>query len=307
MSHDHQQIHDCLAEVMGVWASTLEKQLSLGCLAFGLKNGSPAGIHGMDGSLVVLDLVARTLTVDRYIGAFVTEAKDGKTPVQNTLPEFLHAAGIGLDHPVRIHVWRSKDSLGADIDHHMYDGTHLAFHPEKMPRSPQGVCQRAIDQVYALAEQGTPYAAFVADKSPPNILAALAVTQIAARFATKNGVVTLPSPFRRRTLQEAAQCGREAVEVLYAMRRLQDGRKPDKVWLTSLSSPAAEVARKGKFSDPGALCAAIMVECPNVYAGMTEVLRLLRPLGLLAENDWTMLRAVDGDEEAVQNETGALE
>lgn len=299
MSDDHQQIHDCLADIMGVRAPSLEKQLSLGCLAFGLKNGCPAGIQGMDGSLVVLDLAARTLTVDRYIGAFVTEAVDGKAPVQALLPERLRAAGIGPDHPVQVHVWRSKDTLGDTINHGMYDGTHLVFHPEKMPRSHYGVCQRAIDQVYALAEAGTPYAAFVATKSPPNILGQLAVIQVVARFATQNGAVTLPSPFRRCTLQDAAQVGREAVEALYALRCLQNGQKLDKDWLAS-ESPVAQVVREGSFSDPVLLSATIGNQCPDVYAAMTEGMRILRPLGLLTGEDWALLRGAS--EEEGQNE-----
>lgn len=320
---DQDIIHEALAQIMGIKAPTLEKQMTIGCLPLGLKTGNPLGLNGaVVGVLTVMDMAAMTLTADRYIGSFISPEGPTKGPRhQDALPERLRAAGIGPDSPVRFHVWRSGNSCDGDIDTSMYDGCHLTFHDDKMPRNPVygGACQRALDQVYALAEAGTPYAAFVLGKSPGNILNNLAVTQGAARFATESEIITLPSLYRRGILQSVATYGRDAVETLNALRALRSGLKPDKDWLDT-ASPAATIAKealaenakrerdkknvreKDKGLSPLTLCDTLLVrlasECPETFAAMRSVRAALAPLGVMVDSDWeSMLGAVRPDKE----------
>lgn len=307
MSTDHERIHDCLATIMGYKADRLEEQLGDGYPAFGRRGTAFKGLREM-GSLVVLDLAANTLTIDQYLGAFVKN-EDGDNRPQDILPARFLTDGIGSEHAVRIHVWRSKNDIGEVIDHSMYDNTPLVFHDDmQMPLiryNKTNVCVRAVDQIYALSGAGTPYSAFVCEKSQSNIIPNLAIYRLVPRFSTKDGTVTLPSLARRQALQEAAvQGGRDALEVLRLLRDLRLGVPPDRSkgsWLTS-DAPVARLALATLTAECDAirpLLHRLEEDCPDAFACLNKARSLLLPLGGLDDSDWEALFAAACPERAM--------
>lgn len=299
MSTDHERIHDCLATIMGYKADRLEEQLGDGYPAFGRRCTAFRGLREI-GSLVVLDLAANTLTIDQYLWAFVKN-KDGENRPQDILPARFLADGIGSEHGVRIHVWRSKNDFGEVIDHSMYDKAHLVFHDDaQMPLTrynKTNVCARAVDQIYALAGAGTPYSAFVCEKSQSNIIPNLAIYRLVPRFSTKDGTVTLPSLARRQALQEAATLGgRDALEVLRLFRDLRLGVSPDRSkgsWLAS-DAPVAQLALATLATDHDAirpLLRHLEDDCPDTFARLNKARSILLTLGGLDASDWDALFA----------------